>query len=253
MGVKRLLTVILVLWGLGAVVLGCRHALSYDGRLTAVDSLMKDNPDSALALVEALSPSDLPAEGDRAYRDLLLTQARYKSYVTATSDSDINRALAYFRTHPADREKLTRAYIYKGAVMEELGYPDSAMLYYKHAEIVVPKDDYVNLGQINIRIASLFRIHYANEQICYDKYQNALDCYRHTGNKKLQLICIYNMGMCSGITGSDDSKQLLNTAASMALEQNDSLIYFDCEGLIAIVMKAKWTQLNTISELRHLD
>ena len=232
MGVKRLLTVILVLWGLGAVVPGCRHALSYDGRLTAVDSLMKDNPDSALALVEALSLSDLPAEGDRAYRDLLLTQARYKAYVTATSDSDINRALAYFRAHPADREKLTRAYIYKGAVMDELGYPDSAMLYYKHAEIVVPKDDYVNLGQINIRIASLFRIHYANEQICYDKYQNALDCYRHTGNKKLQLICIYNMGMCSGITGSDDSKQLLNTAASMALEQNDSLIYFDCEEML---------------------
>ena len=38
--------------------------------------------------------------------------------------------------------------------------------------------------------------------------------------------------MCSGITGRDDSKQLLNTAASMALEQNDSLIYFDCEEML---------------------
>ena len=106
---KKLLAVILALLVLGAVVPGCGGTHRYDGRLAAVDSLMKDNPDSALALVLALDTADILAEGDRAYRALLLTQARYRAYVTATSDSDINQALAYFRAHPADREKLTRA------------------------------------------------------------------------------------------------------------------------------------------------
>ncbi len=224
----RFPVVILILVVLGVMFPGCGGVHRYDSRLAAADSLMQSNPDTVLEIVEPICPDSLSAACDRAYHALLLTQARYRCYITATNDSDINRALAYYRAHPKEREKLTRAYLYKGAVMEELGLLDSAIFYYKQAEIVALKDDYVNLGQINIRMASLFRIHYVNELICYGKYQKALDCYRHTGNERLQLICIYNMGMCSGITGSDDSKQLLDTAASMALEQNDSSIYFDC-------------------------
>ncbi len=151
---KRLLWVILAAMVLGAVAPGCRHEPRYDSRLTAADSLLREDPDSALAMLEALAPDSPVArsdgeggidfsDADRAYHALLLTQARYKCYVTATSDSDINLALAYFRAHPADHEKLTRAYIYKGAVMEELGHPDSAMLYYKTAEANAAPDDYL--------------------------------------------------------------------------------------------------------------
>ena len=131
---KHLPVVILVMLVFGAVVSGCDGMRHYDSRLTAADSLMRSAPDSALVMVEAVVRDSLADEGDRAYRDLLLTQARYRCYITATSDSDINRALAWYRAHPSEREKLTRAYIYKGAVMEELGHPDSAMLYYKTAE-----------------------------------------------------------------------------------------------------------------------
>ena len=143
---KHLLTVILSILALVAVVTGCDSAPRYDSRLVAADSLMQPDPDSALALVEAVAPGSLKAEGDRAYRDLLLTQARYRCYITATSDSDINRALDYYRRHDGEREKLTRAYIYKGAVMEEFNHPDSAMLYYKTAEATATPDDYFNLG-----------------------------------------------------------------------------------------------------------
>ncbi|MBQ9556370.1 MAG: tetratricopeptide repeat protein, partial [Muribaculaceae bacterium] len=117
---RGLLCVILTAVVLVAVVTGCGGARHYDGRLVAADSLMHDRPDSALALVEAVSADSLDGDGDRAYRDLLLTQARYRCYVPATSDSAINRALAYYLAHDGEREKLTRAYIYKGAVMEEL-------------------------------------------------------------------------------------------------------------------------------------
>ncbi|MBR5725100.1 MAG: hypothetical protein IKX56_00010, partial [Muribaculaceae bacterium] len=76
---KRLPVVILgLLIVLGAVVPGCGGAQRYDGRLTAADSLLRSEPDSALAMIEAMSRDSLPDEGDRAYRDLLLTQARYR-------------------------------------------------------------------------------------------------------------------------------------------------------------------------------
>jgi len=138
--------ILLMVAALVSTVTGCQGEARYDARLTVADSLLTSNPDSALALVEALALDSLSTDGDRAYRDLLLTQARYKCYITATSDSDINRALGYYRAHSGEQEKLTRAYIYKGAVMEELGHPDSAMLYYKHAEATAAPDDYFNLG-----------------------------------------------------------------------------------------------------------
>ena len=170
---KRLWLVIMTASVLVAVVTGCGGAGRYDARLVAADSLMQPDPDSALALVQAVPPGSLTREGDRAYRDLLLTQARYKCYITATSDSDINRALDYYRRHSGEREKLTRAYIYKGAVMEELGHPDSAMFYYKHAEATAAPDDYFNLGYVNMRMGALYRDHYSHDGKEIEKYELA--------------------------------------------------------------------------------
>ena len=226
---KRLPIVLGSILLLVMLVTGCGRAPHYDSRLVAADSLLRSDPDSALSIIQAVTPDSLATLGDRAYRDLLLTQTRYKCYITATSDSDINRALAYYQQHSREREKLTRAYIYKGAVMEELGHPDSAMLYYKQAEATADKKDYVNLRQINTRIADLFRIYNADKQTCYDKYAQALKYYRLTGNKPLQLNCLYNMGMCSGITRTDDPEELLNQACQLAAELNDSANYYMCQ------------------------
>ena len=99
--------ILLMVAALVAVVTGCRGEVRYDARLTAADSLLTTAPDSALALVTALDSASLASEGDRAYHDLLVTQARYKCYITATSDSDINRALAYNRAHDGEQEKLS--------------------------------------------------------------------------------------------------------------------------------------------------
>jgi len=125
---KSLPWIILLVALLVTVVTGCGGMRRHDARLAAADSLMQSDPDSALSIVESVCRDSLASEGDRAYRDLLLTQARYRCYIPATSDSDISRALAWYRVHDGEREKLTRALIYKGAVMEELSHPDSAML-----------------------------------------------------------------------------------------------------------------------------
>ena len=226
---KQLLTVILLIVVLGATVSGCGGSHRYDSRLTAADSLMRSNPDSALAIVEGIARDSLTREGDRAYRDLLLTQARYRCYITATSDSDINRALCYYRAHSGEREKLTRAYIYKGAVMEELGHPDSAMLYYKTAEATAAPDNYFNLGQINIRIASLYRNFYADFHKCYEKYSNALKYYEYLGDKRMQQRCTFNMGICAGITHTENPKKLLERALVMATELKDSAAQYECK------------------------
>ncbi len=201
---------------LGATVTGCGGAHRYDSRLTAADSLMRSNPDSALALVEGVSHDSLIREGDRAYRDLLLTQARYRCYIPATSDSDINHALSYYRAHSGEREKLTRAYIYKGAVMEELGHPDSAMLYYKTAEATAAPDDYFNLGYTKMRIASMYQDQYSQDISAIESLTQAIQYFEMLKDTAYLIPCYGDMGSICGTLYPDTAFRFLNHSIKLA-------------------------------------
>ena len=219
------ISLFLLLFQIG-VVTGCRGTrVPDDARLVAADSLLASDPDSALALVEALAPDSLSTEGDRAYRDLLLTQARYKCYITATSDSDINRALDYYRAHDSEQEKLTRAYIYKGAVMEELGHPDSAMLYYKHAEATAAPDDYFNLGYVNMRIATLYKDELSQDTTAILRYRKAIRYFTILNDTNYLISCYGNLGAFYGVNRPDSTEYCLSQAIDLAKNFNPSKQY----------------------------
>ena len=218
---KRLPIVIGSILLLVALVTGCGRAPRYDSRLAAADSLLRSDPDSALSIIQAVTPDSLATLGDRAYCDLLLTQTRYKCYITATSDSDINRALAYYQQHSREREKLTRAYIYKGAVMEELGHPDSAMLYYKQAEATAAPDDYFNLGYVKMMIGDLYTFHYAMDGKDIEKYEESLECFMQTDNTEYKFYSTNNLGCLYRETNPKRADSLLMMASEFAHEMND--------------------------------
>ncbi len=214
---NRLVVVIwLAVVALVAVVTGCDRAPRYDSRLVAADSLMQPAPDSALALVQAVAPGSLTGEADSAYRDLLLTQGRYRCYVTATSDSDINCALAYYRRHDGEREKLTRAFIYKGAVMEELGHPDSAMAYYKTAETTAAPDDYFNLGYANLRIGELYQTSGTNDSAVLVRMKQAAKYFTITRDTSYLITAIGTQGAYLYDKDKDASRLSLERALSLA-------------------------------------
>ena len=232
---KHLMTVIVIALVLAAAVAGCSGAHRYDARLMAADSLMQAAPDSALVLIGTVCRDSLADEGDRAYRDLLLTQARYRNYITATSDSDINRALAWYRAHSGEREKLTRALIYKGAVMEELGHPDSAMLYYKQAEATAAPDDYFNLGYAKFRMGYLYGQIRALDGKDIQMYEEAMECFSHTNSLYHQFISVNNLGCVYRESHPQKADSLLLKAQGLARNLNDtSLIINNLYALLVL-------------------
>ena len=186
---------------------------------------MQAAPDSALAIVEAVCRDSLAGEGDRAYRDLLLTQARYRNYITATSDSDINRALAWYRAHSGECEKLTRAFIYKGAVMDELGHPDSAMLYYKQAEATAAPDDYFNLGYSKMRIATLYQDQLTMDSSAIIYLNEAIPCFEELKDTNYLISCYGHLGGIYGINEPDLAEYCLNRAIELAQSYKPSKQY----------------------------
>lgn len=247
----KLLLHIMLLGLLTAAVAGCTG--TPDGRLTAADSLMWTRPDSSLIRLAEVDTCQL-GEADRAYYALLLTQANYRNYIKATSDSMINRAVAYYEHH-GPQERLTRALLYRGAVLDELGRPADAMLSYKKAEFAADTADYRNLALIHLGIAEMYKGLYAGNGADIENYEEAYSYFVKTGNKPKQLVCLSSIGQRLRMTNPALAEKYLNKALSLATALNDSNeIYGNLEFLSRCYFinkdygKAKETALKCIAE-----
>lgn len=207
----------------------CVRGNHYDRRLVSIDSLLTHHPDSALASLNALETSELKGEADRAYHALLLTQARYRCYITATSDSDITLALTYYQRHNGDREKLTRAYIYKGAVAEELGDPEGAMRHYKSASKTVPIDNHYLQGYIKLRIGNIYRDHLVADSSDVIEFKEALAHFKQVPDSFYILTCLSEIGSSYIKNNRDSVLPYLHQARAMAqrLHEDDLLLIND--------------------------
>ena len=209
----------LLLFMLASMLPGCSGREShYDSRLEHADSVLRCNdPDSALRLLSGIDAHALASAGDRAYHALLLTQAQYRCYVDITSDSTINVALDYYRHHENEQEKLTRSYIYKGAVTEVLGDPEAAMCYYKQAASVATPDDHFNLGYANLRIGSLYRDYLVKDSSDITFLKQALHHFNQVPDSFYVAQCLSTIGTCFFGINQNDS-------ALVYLERADTLI-----------------------------
>lgn len=202
---------------------GCGKDPDYDPRLTAADSLMHTSPDSALTLLSTIDGQQLGNAADRAYHALLLTEARYKCYITATSDSAINLALSHYERHSDELDKLTRAYIYKGAVMEELGDIQSAMRYFKKAGSIAPEGDHYLQGYIRLRQGNLYRDQLIADSSDVNLFKEALYHFKQVPDSFYILTCLSEIGSSYHKNCPDSVLPYLYQARSLArrLHENE--------------------------------
>lgn len=214
--------IIIVLLPMLALMLSCHDdggARRYDSRLVRADSLLRCNePDSALGLLTAIDGAKLSSAGDRAYHALLLTQAQYRCYADITSDSTINVALDYYKHHDGEREKLTRAYIYKGAVMEVLGDAEQAMSSYKQAQATVQADDLFNQGYIRLRMGNIYRDNLVVDSSDIRLFKEALTCFRQIPDTIFMIMCLGEIGSCNIKINKDSAVAYLNRAIDLAVK-----------------------------------
>lgn len=213
---KFLLHIMLFLT-LSATVAGCSG--ESDSRLAAADSLMWTAPDSSLRLLAAVDTGRL-GEADRAYYALLLTQANYRNYIEATSDSLIGRAVAYYEKH-GPQERLTRALLYRGAVLDELNRPAEAMLSYKKAEFAADSTDYRNLAQIYMRIGDLYYDYYSNG-LDIAKYRKAHTYFLMCGDSINAVSVMVQIGKLLRKTDIPQSVAILKKCSQQALQLRDT-------------------------------
>ena len=204
---------------------GCDGVPQYDSRLIIADSLMSSPNQRKAALDQLVNipPNSLTKEYDKAYLALLLTQARYINYKRITSDEVINSAVEYFENHPKDQEKLSRAYIYKGAVLEDLEKPDTAMWFYKKAEVTTSENDDFNRGYAQLRMGKLYYKNHAYDGRDIEKLELALESFRKSENTHYQIVCLKDLGALHRSTNKPKAEQTLKEAFDLAKSENDTL------------------------------
>ena len=133
----------------------CRQASTLLPELKVADSLVWEQPDSALAILTRMpkpSPSDRLNDATWC---LLYIQARDKCYLPHTSDSLINVAVRYFERRDDWRRK-AQAWFYRGQVELDRKNIKEAVAYYVKAKDILDRADdpflaylvYSSLGSI---------------------------------------------------------------------------------------------------------
>ena len=201
---------------------GCRQQQADLPRLVELDSLIAVAPDSAAALLAAIPSDSLTDPENRAYHALLLTQAKYKAYIPATSDSDINIAVDYFvAKNVGNYDRRIRSLIFKGCVMTELNQPDSAVYWFKAAENAASPDDHANLGYILFRIGDLYQYEFVASNLAIAYYQRALPHLKESGQSFYEMASLSELASLSSLDNRYSDWHYVMPAMMKSLSQND--------------------------------
>lgn len=105
---------------------GCHPPQETHPFLTEMENLLPLCPDSALREMEKLYPAGHFSQNDRSHYYILLTEARHKNGISLIdSDTLIDLALAHLH-RKGDPLLLSRAYLSKGRIWNELDKPEQA-------------------------------------------------------------------------------------------------------------------------------
>ena len=179
---------ILVLFTLAS----CSSSGPISRSLSVAEKLMDIYPDSALIVLQSISPANLGSDRERALYGLLMTQALDKNYVDVTSDSLIRPAVNYYSDSSDKFHLMKSLYYLAGVEYYRKAYSESLIVSYRAYELAYQLDNKFWIGMTARRIADIYRDNYCTkEQIKFSRI--ALENFRQTNQTRFIHYGIYNL------------------------------------------------------------
>lgn len=145
-------------------------------RLDCAESLLQQQPDSALYILQSIENSQLQTTRKEARYALLMSAALDKNYIDITSDSLINKAVEFYSRHGDARHKML-AYYYQGIILKNGEQYSSAVIAFEKAEKeAMSVNDVYQLGLIYRNMATLYGVFLNTHEaiLCHKK---AISCF----------------------------------------------------------------------------
>ena len=142
----------------------CHFNSRVDGVLSEAEMLMAEHPDSSLALLEAVNPSELRSESSRALYGLLLTQAQFKNYIDVDNDSLIAPSVNYYESSGNDHYKMLSQY-YLGEVYHKAkDYSKALPILIQSYALADDLQDHFWMGMIAWSISDIYNSSYCKAE-----------------------------------------------------------------------------------------
>ena len=198
---KHLITLLL----LTTVIAGCEGHNDAYALMEEADSLIsREQEDSALTMLNSITPDQLKTDKNRAYYNLLQTCVQYRLRLQISSTSEISKSVDYYRA-AGNRRNLARALYYKGMVANEFGNVEMALTCLKEAEHTIPK--YEKSDVLNYIYANLAKINNNtnNYETALNYAKNSFKTAEKRQDKSLICLSLDIMGMAYGNIEKYDS------------------------------------------------
>ena len=231
-----------------ALLTACNDPKPVTDALHRAETLMNEHPDSALAVLNTLSPDAMGKNRTRAYYALLYTQAQDKNYIDETNDSLITVAVDYYR-YTDDVHHKFLSYYYKGRVLANAeNYLDATTCYMEAEQLVdVVADDYL-VGLLYAELGRIYRLYYDYPK-SLEAYQKAAECYERAGKIRHRNYMWYNQSsILRNMNESEDSERLLRMILELTEKDNDISLVKSCLG--SLVMQ--YVEDNRMAEARSI-
>lgn len=161
------------------------------------EPILRDYPDSTLALLTKIAPNIFLSSREKADYSLLLSMALDKCYIDIVSDSLITPAVSYYAKHKPLRKRML-AYYYLGRVQSNANAITEASFSFEKAEGIAYRiQDYHYLGLINQQLGDLYAFTYDREHLVF-YYKRALEWFEkdnnplYIDNARIELAIAYN-------------------------------------------------------------
>lgn len=159
--------------------------------LSKAETLLGTDDSLALALLNDINSESIKRPKQRAQYALLYSEALYKNYKTASSDSLIMIAVRYYSSGN-DKEKQFRSYYMLGCIYYDLGLTTDAAVALGQAEQLVGEinDDY-RLGLLYTKLGTIFFDSFDFDR-ALQYYRLAHSHYEIAGKKSHKLHALYD-------------------------------------------------------------
>ena len=226
---KKTPTILILLFLLLAMI-ACNDPKPVTDALHRAEALMNEHPDSALSILNAISPDEMGQNSTRAHYALLYTQAQDKNYIDEVNDSLISVAVDYYRYTDDTRHKFL-SYYYKGRVLANAGNYLDATTCYMEAEQLADAvgDDYL-VGLLYAELGRIYRLYYDYPK-SLEAHQKAAECYERAGKiRHRNYMWLNQSSVLRNLNRCAESERLLRMTLASAQEEEDNVLVELCMG-----------------------
>ena len=176
--------IVLLLFILSLV--GCSYI---PNELKNAEQLIETNPDSALLILQHISPNRYNSDENRALYGLLMIETLDKKKLPLEPDTLLDFSINYYTKHP-DGDRLGTCYLYKGRTFKYRFQYEKAMVYYmKVFDEMKNQQNIILSGRANFDLGDIYNIQ-GDYTAARQKYKNAFDYF---SKAKIQLLVFYSM------------------------------------------------------------